>query len=381
MWCRIVLAIVLALTAASAARACSLCLNPYSALTLREESSQKSCRIIIYGTVVESKLLPGSDKGYSKVRIDSVLKNDPFIAGMKDFEVPRYQPILDKKNPPKFLVFCDVYKAKLDPYHGVPAQSKTMADYLKGALALDPKDRTKQLLYFFGFLESPDKRIAEDAFLEFAKSTDQQIGQAAAKLKPEKLRGWLKDSDTADYRLGLYAYLLGSCGGAEDATYLRSLLLQKQTERSQKAFDGALSGYIQLRPKEGWDLALDLLRDERQPFLVRQAALRSLKFQYSLKPDDNKTKVLRGLASLLPQGDIADLAIRDLSDWKLWDLTADVLAQYGKKSHSAPIMRRCIIRYALLCPKPEAARFVAQRRKDAAEDVSSVEEGLQLDKR
>src|SRR5262249_24098201 len=155
--------------------------------------------------------------------------SDPFINGKKEIEVPKAVPILNKNNPPKFLVFCDVYKGKLDPYRGVPVDSKTVADYVKGALAIDPKDRTKQLLYYFDFLENADKRIAEDAFLEFAKSVDQEIAQVAVKLKPDKLRRWLKDGDTADYRLGLYAYFLGSCGSADDAAYLRSLLTQKQT--------------------------------------------------------------------------------------------------------------------------------------------------------
>jgi hypothetical protein len=369
---------VATLVNSSAARACSLCANPFSTTTYRQEAGQKSCRIIIFGTVTDSKLLPGGN-GYSKVRIDSVLKSDPFITGKTEIEVPKAVPIVGK-DPPKFLVFCDVYKGKLDAYRGVPVQSKAVVDYVKGALALDAKDRTKQLLYYFDYLEHADKKIAEDAFLEFAKSTDQEIAQAAVKLKPAKLRRWLEDRDTTDYRLGLYAYLLGSCGSADDAGYLRSLITQKQTERTQKAFDGALSGYIQSRPKEGWELALTILRDERQPFLVREAVLRSLRFHYSVKPKENKDKVLRGLASLLPQGDIADLAIRVLYGWKMWDLTADVLAQYGKKSHSAPLMRKCIIRYALLCPEPAAARFVAQRRKDAADDVATEEEALQFDK-
>jgi hypothetical protein len=380
MWLRTCVgaALVTALAFTSQAQACSLCTNPFSTLTFRQEASQKSCRIIVFGTVTDSKILPGGN-GFSKVRIDAVLKSDPFIKGKTEIEVPKAVPV-DGKNPPKFLVFCDVYKGKLDPYHGVPVQSKEAADYVKGALAVDGKDRTTQLLYYFDFLEHSEKKIAEDAFLEFAKSTDKEIAQAGAKLKPEKLRRWLGDRETLDYRLGLYAFLLGASGGADDAACLRSLLTQKQNDRTLKAFDGALSGYIQLRPKEGWQLALDILGDDRQMFMVRYAALRSLKFQYSAKPEDNKTNMLKGLGSLVPQGDIADLAIRTLYEMKLWDLTSDVLAQYGKKSHSAPLMRRCIIRYALLCPKPEAARFIAERRKNEPDLVKDEEEVLQIEK-
>ena len=73
-------------------------------------------------------------------------------------------------------------------------------------------------------------------------------------------------------------------------------------------------------------------------------------------------------------------AIQDLRRWQLWDLTDDVLAQHGKKSHDAPLMRRAIIRYAMCCPKPRAADFVAQRRRDDPEAVRDVEEGLQQEK-
>src|SRR5262249_7263558 len=108
--------------------------------------------------------------------------------------------------------------------------------------------------------------------------------------------------------------------------------------------------------------------------------LRTLRFYYGWKPQESKERVLRGLASAIPQGDLADLAIEDLRRWQLWDLTDDVLAQYGKKSHDAPLMRRAIIRYALSCPKPQAAAFIIQRRRDDAEAVKDVDEGLQQEK-
>jgi hypothetical protein len=358
------------------ARACSLCIgNIQTAITLRQEAGLNSARIIIYGSVEKSDLA----RGTSELRILSVVRSDPFLGDAKKIELPRAIPVVDEKEPPKFLVFCDVFKNKLDPYRGVPVKSDEALKYLKGALALDAKDSARALLYYFNYLEHPDAKIAEDAFLEFAKSTDQQIGQVAPKLPAAKLRGWLTDAQTPDYRLGMYAFLLGACGGSEDAALFRSLL-QKPTDRTMKAFDGILGGYIHLKPEEGWRLALDMLRESSKDFQVRFAVLRTLRFYYGWKPQESKAGVLRGLASVLPQGDLADLAIEDLRRWQLWDLTDDVLAQYGKKSHDAPLMRRAIIRYAMCCPKPRAAEFVAQRRRDDPEAVRDVEEGLQAEK-
>src|SRR5262249_44637158 len=53
---------------------------------------------------------------------------------------------------------------------------------------------------------------------------------------------------------------------------------------------------------------------------------------------------------------------------------------YDKKSHSAPLVRRAILRYALTCPAKPAAEFVAGRRKAEPEVVKEGEEGLQFEK-
>ena len=47
---------------------------------------------------------------------------------------------------------------------------------------------------------------------------------------------------------------------------------------------------------------------------------------------------MTAFAAILPQEDIADLAVGDLRHWKIWDLTTQVVALYGQKSHDAPLM-------------------------------------------
>jgi hypothetical protein len=345
-------------------------------LTFRQEAGQASARMILVGTVTKSDFT----RGTSEFRIESVLRSDAALGDKKTIELPRPVPILDPKDPPKFLVFCDVFKDKLDPYRGVPIKSDEMVKYLKGALALDPKDRGRALLYYFTYLDHQEPKIAEDAFLEFAKSTDQEIGQIAPKMSAAKLRGWIKDTRTPPERLSMYAFLLGACGEAEDAALLRTLL-DKPSENTIKAFDGILGGYIQLKQDEGWDLALSLVRDPTKDFQMRFAVVRLLRFYHGWKPQESKARVLRGLATVLPQGDLADLAVEDLRRWEIWDLTDDVLALYDKKSHDAPIMRRAILRYAMSCPKPAATAFVASRRGDDPAAVRDVEEALQAEKK
>jgi hypothetical protein len=251
--------------------------------------------------------------------------------------------------------------------------------YLKGALALDMKDRVKALPYFFDYLDHREPEIAADAFLEFAKSTNNEVGQVGARLSADKLRRLVQDPQTPTERLGLYAFLLGACGGAADAALLHGLVLNP-TDRSRGALGGLLSGYIELRPNDGWVLAMKLLRDEQRPFTERLAVLGTLRFYHGWKPERSRRDVLRGLEVLLAQGDIADLAVEDLRRWQYWDLTPQVLALHDRKSHDAPIMRRTIVRYALSCPRDEAARFVTEVRKQDPEMVKDVEESLQFEK-
>src|SRR5207247_10470875 len=92
-----------------------------------------------------------------------------------------------------------------------------------------------------------------------------------------------------------------------------------------------------------------------------------------------RREVLNGMSLVVPQGDMADMAIEDLRQWQWWDLTADVLAQYAKKSHASPLIRRSIVRYALVCPHVQAKQFVAKLRQSDAAVVKDVEESLQFE--
>jgi hypothetical protein len=361
--------------AAGPTSACSLCASLQDQKTFREDAALS--KVILYGTITSSKLNAGGG-GASEFTITAKIKTDPLVGDKKALTLPRYLPT-DEKDPPRYLLFADVYKGDLDFFRGTPVKSSEAVDYVKGALALDPKDRAKVLRYYFDFLENSDKEIANDAFLEYAKATDKELGEVAPKLSAEKLLGWLKDSKTPEGRLGMYAFLLGACGGDKDADVLRKLL-DDPSDRVRVAYDGILGGYIHLKPREGWDLAMKILQDDKKPFNVRFAVVRTLRFYHNWKPDESKENVLRGERIILAQGDITDMAIEDLRRWQLWDLTPDVLALSGKKGFDAPIVRQSILRYALSCPKTDAAAaaFVAERRKQDPDGVKDAEDALKF---
>jgi hypothetical protein len=361
------------------APACSLCgVNLQQLPTFRQEAAQPHARAILIGTAQNPTVKPDGT-GETELQLKHVLRNDPVLGDRKVVVLPRYLPVTDKKDPPRWLVFCDVFKGQLDPYRGVPLHSDDGIEYVKKALTLDAKDTVANLAFFFKYLEHPDKEVAADAFLEFAKATDQDIGRAASKLSPDKLRTWLGDKKTPPERLNIYALLLGACGGDGDATFLQSLL-KEPGERYSAAYDGILAGYMHLRPREGWELALTTLGDARKNLQLRLAVVRTLRFYHGYQPKESRPQVMKGMEIMLAQPDLADLAVEDLRRWQVWDLTRDVLALYGKKGYDAPLMQRTLLRYALCSKDPAVVEFMRQRRKEEPDLVKEVEESLEFEK-
>ena len=359
------------------AHACSLCTPLWGKRTWRQETA--SAKLVIYGALANPRLpgTPADSAGATDVHIEQVVKSHPFITGKKVVTIPRWLPV-DSKAPPKYLIFCDIFRDALDPYHGSPIKSPAAIDYLRGAIALEPADRVKQLAYFAGYLDHADAEVVADAFLEFAKADDADVAQVAKSLDPVRLRKLVTDPQTPADRLSLLAYLLGACGGPADADLLAGLLRQPD-ERVRSAYSGVLAGYVLLRPTEGWKFAYALLGDSKRPYPERGAVVSTLRFFHATRPDARR-EVLHGMALILPQGDMADMAFEDLRKWQWWDLTTEALAQFPKKSHSSPLVRRSIVRYALACPKPEAKEFVVAVRRSDPELVKDVEESLEFEK-
>ena len=354
--------------------ACSLCGgNLQQTPTLRQEAAGTTARLILYGSLFDPQV------NATKMQILQVLRDDPFLRGAKQITIPRFLPVSDPKNPPRFLIFCDVFENKLDVFHGVQIRSAEGLDYVNKVLKLDPKDPGANLAFFANYLEHPDKEIAADAFLEFAKATDAEIGRVANKLSASKLRVWLKDPQTPLERLSTYAFVLGACGTDEDALYLEGLL-KERGERANATYDGALSGYIALRPRDGWDLAKRLLADGKAPLPLRFAVTRAMRFHYGWQPEKARTLVLDAMRIMLAQGELADVAIEDLRRFKLWDLTRDVLGLYGRKGYDAPIMQEAIVRYALTCNDDGSKAFLAERRRIEPMLIKQVEESLRFEK-
>lgn len=372
-------AVCAALVAAEAALACSLCGADFkSKPTLRQEAARPGTRLILHGTVTAARLKDGLS-GETDFEIKTVLRANEAIKGKKQLVLPRWLPV-EGKEKPQYLFFCGVDRGKVDPYRGVPVRGPNTVEYLKKSMALDPKKVSDNLVFYFNYLDDPDPEVSLDAFMEFARASDEEVAKAAPKFDAGKLRKWLKaTSREQEPRIGLYAMLLGACGKAEDAALLRSLV-ERPELRYRNASDGLLAGYIMREPGRGWALLRDILADGRKPLSLRLKVLGTLRFFHGARAEKAGPQIEKALRAALLQGDLADLAIGDLRTFRLWGLTKEVLRCWGAKGLDGPLMQRAVLRYALTCkPTPESKAFLAARRKDSAELVKEVEETLRLE--
>jgi hypothetical protein len=373
---RLAVALTSIILVSSPVVACTFCDGSLrSKQTLRLHFAQ--AKAVLHGQLKNPRFDQKTDDGFTDLHVTSVMKDDPARGNQAVVVIRSYLPVIGN-TPADYLLFCGVANGKLDPTFGIPA-TPAVVEYLKAAAKLDDTDPAAKLGFFFKYLDSADATIAADAFFEFARTADGDIIKAAKQLDASKVRKLIADPNTPIERLGVFAFLLGVSGGAADATFLARMLNENPlSERSASAFGGLLAGYILLAPKDGWTFATGVLADAKRPYSVRLSAIGTVRFLQATRGNECKAEVLKCCAALLTHGDLADQAIEDLRRWGYWDLTTDVLAQFAKPTHAAPIVRRCIVRYALCAPGEEAKRFVTAVRQADPKLVRAVEEMLEL---
>lgn len=354
----------------SPAPACSLC-GPFSrAVSLAYEFDQAS--YILYGKLANPKLNAGGlGKGTTEFHVERIIKNDPNFPRHKMVLLSQYLPILDPKDPPRYVLFYRSPTEK-EPYGGRHVTSLEVANFI-AELARHQKFPAEMLMFASKHLDHADPQVAEEAFLAFAKADDKVVGEVAKKLAPDRLRKLVKSADIEPERLSMFAYLLGACGDAKDADLLRELL---NNPRHHKAFEGILAGYITMRPEEGWKMTFDLLKAEKASFLLRYSSLRTMRFFYNARQKETGPLVMHGLGLAIQRAEVADIAISDLKDWKRWEHTKLIVSCYDKPGHKSAIVKNSIVRYALTCPEPEAKALVERIRREDPKLLRYLEEEL-----
>jgi hypothetical protein len=171
--------------------------------------------------------------------------------------------------------------------------------------------------------------------------------------------------------------MLGLCGEKKDANTIATVLARDPLEdRIRENFGGFLAALTLLDTPAGWSRIETILSDSKRSLEQRIAVVGVIRFFHATRQDESKPYILKCYKGFISHGDLADVAIDDLRRWKWWDLTGDILSQFDRPTHTALIVRKGIIRYALQCPGEEAKQFVAAVRKKDPKLVANVEETL-----
>ena len=357
------------------ALACPFC--TMQGVTLTKDVGDAS--MVLYGTLSNAKP-DGDGGGTTDFAIEEVVKEHAIRGDKKVLTVNKFLPPGDAKEKLKFLLLFDVFKGKTDLFRLVVVKDGSdIVKYLQGALKVRGESLGARLRFFFDYLDNADIEISNDAYKEFGNADYKDYRDMAKKLPADKIAKWLEDPNTPAFRYGLYASMLGHCGTEKHGELLRKMLDDPKV-RAGSGVDGVFAGYVMLKPKDGWKYLRGVLADPKQEFMVRYAALRSIRFFWESRPDViDKKQLVEGVALLLDDGTIADLAIEDLRKWQRWEVCDRVLGLFGKKSHDVPIVRRSILRYALSCPAAKAEEFVKEQRQKDKDWVNDVEELLRLE--
>jgi hypothetical protein len=238
--------------------------------------------------------------------------------------------------------------------------SRVAFDYVKQA---PPESETpdQRLRYFVRHLEHADPEIATDAFREFALARFCDLGAFAPHLPRDRLRQWLQDPNCVQTRIGTYGIMLGLCGNADDAEFLREWIL-RPSDAFRIGLDGLMSGYLLLAGNAGLDvLAESKLSPKDALFSEAFAAMGALRFLWKYAPGRLSPGASRqAMRLVLARPDLADIAVNDLAYFEDWSVLDRLMELYDKEEYDDGSTKRAIARFCMYAVKSAPAATDAE---------------------
>lgn len=209
---------------------------------------------------------------------------------------------------------------------------------------------TQRLAFFAEHLESADKHIAADAFLEFEQAVYSDLVRFAPRLSLSRLRHWVADPNIDSSRIGLYAMMLGVRGEPVDSEVLKQFILD-DSGGFRLGLDGVMAGYLLLRGAQGLGLLEETkLHNNDATLSEKYAVMQAVRFLWEYAPEKiTRQRLCETMRILVENPVVADLAIADLSRWKDWAVRERLMTMYGDKKFAEPSIKRAIVRYMFYC--------------------------------
>lgn len=226
------------------------------------------------------------------------------------------------------------------------------------ALPSPEKPAAERLRFFLKFLEFHEPLIANDAFSEFARAKYADVVAMQNDLPREKVRKWLKSAETDPVRKGFYALLLGLCGEPADAEWLWSQFEKRPGPNELRiSVDGMMGGYLLLTGEAGFQrLVQAKLLPENAADSDVYAVINGLRFLWEYAPHCvSHEHVSIAMQIVLQRPKFAELAVVDLSRWKAWDATEEVLGWMGRVPFDEPATQVKLVQFARECVRDAQA--------------------------
>ena len=373
-------------------KACPFCSAPSQTLTEQLCGADAAILVQWIGGDPAEKGKPNS-YGTTRYEIVEVMHDSTSMLRKEDrITLDRYR--VSKKGD-LFVLLATKGQIMLD--WGSPlAVTETTYNYLKQA----PKPEapaSERLTYFMKFLEFSDEVVSADAYGEFAKVPYKDLVPLADKMPREKLRKWITDPAVSPLRIGLYGMMLGHCGKAEDADFLKEKILSPLKEQApgvleyRLGIDGVIAGFLMLTGDEGLKLIEESkLKDKTVAFNETYAAMQAMRFLWSEeKARFTEDRLRQAMRLLLDRKELADLVINDLARWEDWAVVDQLKQLYDAPGYTEPPVRRAIARFLLIAdrkrkslkgeiPKPleTAHDYLAELRREEPQIVKDAEKYL-----
>ena len=263
-------------------------------------------------------------------------------------------------------------------WHAVPVNETSYAYFGRSPPAA--AKATERLKYFAPFLENADAAIAEDAYLEFAHASFEDVVAVAERLPSPRIRAWLVDPAIPPHRKGFYGLALGLARDPNErrtnAELLRKLILEPQDD-FRSGFDGILGGYLMLEGPRALELIDDrYLADPKAADGDVRHALAALRFYGEYGREIPAERVNAALRHLLARPEFAESAVIDLARGKDWGAVDEIARLYGQPSYAQSAIRRSIVGYLLACPNADAAEALKRLREADPKGVAEAEQVL-----
>ncbi len=320
--------------------------------TLNELFSE--CDVVLIGSRIEQSEETASDT-VTTFNVKKIFKGKPFFPKTQ-FELPS---IKKEQGHDQFLFMGNLHDEKVQ--WTFRSELKIEDEPVLQQIFLEKPNHSKRLEYYLHQLEHMTPWIADNAHLEFALSSDEDVIALKDKLDHDQLVRWVRNPDVPRRRLRLYFAMLSICQDDSDTEWLESTL--KNFDR-EKVFlmDGWITHYLMLKGEAGLALIDRLfLGNGSADYLDTFSAVESLRFFASLKNSTiSKNRIADSLRLVLEQPRMADIVINDLAELKDWSSVHRISELFRSIDEQSQWVRVPAIMFMDACPLDEAKKYLAE---------------------